>query len=722
MSEDFASDGVFLPETLWDWTFVNDIRISRDAQRVAYVVTTVDKIHDRYTSDVWIHDLRTGEARPFTTHPAADYAPRFSPDGQRLAFISARVSPPQLFVLDLNGGEAQQVTDLDAPVAEPTWSPDSRRLALTSTARTSAERAERERLENAERQAREAPRGDSELLETAPREQVLNDFQIRRDGTPGFLSTANKARSHVWIVDLNPARNGDPLLPARHPEPAVAFRLTTGDFDDFSPTWSQDGRSVIFTSVRKPGPAAGLGGRLGLIFNDSDLFSIPVPRREPASPMRPQPIVADQGTAYEPRVSPNGEWIAYLGAATQDPPVSHVMQQLWVVRPDGSERRLLTGDLDRSIARAVLTDVASPVGAGLSWSWDPDSQALYTTVLDSGRSHIYRIALDGTWEQLTHLAGDLREVDVTAVNGKKTFVTIASTPSEPYDAWSFQGESTSATWRRLTQWNSDLLSTYAIDDYEEFRYPSFDDQEIQAFLVKPPGFDRTKKYPLVLYIHGGPHAMYGYSFFHELQVLAHHGYVVLFSNPRGSAGYGFDFGNSIQYRFPGDDARDLLIAVDKVLERGFIDERRLAVTGGSGGGLLTNWLITQDDRFAAAISQRSVSDFVSMVGTSDLGPTFMRLWFHGLPWQTPGHYQKLSPISYADRIRTPLLLIHSTEDYRTPIEQSYELYTALKAQGKTVEMVVFPEASHGLSRSGRPSQRVARLRHILRWLDTYLAR
>jgi dipeptidyl aminopeptidase/acylaminoacyl peptidase len=255
--------------------------------------------------------------------------------------------------------------------------------------------------------------------------------------------------------------------------------------------------------------------------------------------------------------------------------------------------------------------------------------------------------------------------------------------------------------------------------YEQVLYSSFDGQQIQGWVLKPPSFDATKQWPLVLYIHGGPHSAYGATFFHEFQVLANAGYVVLITNPRGSTSYGEAFANVIQYRYPGDDYRDLMAGVDLLLARGYIDPQRLLVGGGSGGGLLTSWTITQTDRFAAALVERAVTNWYSFVGTSDMNHYFGTHWFRDLPWRETADYLARSPLQHVENVHTPALVIHSTDDYRTALDQGLQFYTALKMQGKPAQLVVFPESSHGLSRDGRPSQRVRRLEVILDWFGRY---
>jgi dipeptidyl aminopeptidase/acylaminoacyl peptidase len=255
---------------------------------------------------------------------------------------------------------------------------------------------------------------------------------------------------------------------------------------------------------------------------------------------------------------------------------------------------------------------------------------------------------------------------------------------------------------------------------EEISYPSFDGKKIQAWVQKPPDFDKTKKYPLILNIHGGPHAAYGFTFVHEMQLMAARGYVVLYPNPRGSTSYGQDFANIIQYHYPGDDYKDLMAGVDEVIKQGYIDEKRLGVTGGSGGGLLTNWVVTQTTRFAAAVSQRSISDWAGFWYTADF-TLFQKTWFKGAPWEAPEDFSSRSPITYVTKIKTPMMFIEGEQDFRTPSGDGGEqLFRALKYLRVPTTMVQFPGESHELSRSGQPWHRVERLQHIVAWFDQYL--
>jgi dipeptidyl aminopeptidase/acylaminoacyl peptidase len=274
--------------------------------------------------------------------------------------------------------------------------------------------------------------------------------------------------------------------------------------------------------------------------------------------------------------------------------------------------------------------------------------------------------------------------------------------------------------RRLSSFNDRLFGQLQLSEPEEITYPSFDGRRMQGWILEPPGFDASRKYPFILQIHGGPHAAYGNTFTHEFQWLAARGYVVLFANPRGSSNYGQEFGNIIQFRYPGDDYKDLMAGVDALLKRGYIDEARMGVTGGSGGGLLTNWVVTQTNRFKAAVSQRDISDWTTFWYTSDFWMTNVS-WFVKAPFEDPQEYALRSPITYVRNIQTPMMFILGDEDWRTPASSGGEqLFRALKYLKRPTVMIRFPDETHDLSRAGTPWHRVERLQHIVGWMDKYL--
>jgi len=352
------------------------------------------------------------------------------------------------------------------------------------------------------------------------------------------------------------------------------------------------------------------------------------------------------------------------------------------------------------------------------WSWD--GKTIYFLVEDHGNTQLYsadpesgavKAVTDGVQQLGTGGGGE----GFTLANNSM-IATVRSTPNEPGDVVLLPGYRQAAP-ARLTQVNESLLSQYQLGPVEEFTYDSFDGKNMQGWIIKPPNFDPSKKYAFILDIHGGPHAMDGVSFKHEFQIQAAHGYVVLYMNPRGSTGYGEEFGNIIHTHYPGDDYKDLMIGVDKMVEKGYIDPKKLCVTGGSGGGLLTAWTIGHTDRFAAAVSQYPVTDWITQAGTADGGYTHAALWMKTLPWDDPKQFIEHSPIFYAKNFKTPTMVITGEADRRTPIAESEELYFALKAQKVPAVLVRVPDESHGIR--GHNSHYIDKIEYILAWMEKY---
>jgi dipeptidyl aminopeptidase/acylaminoacyl peptidase len=316
--------------------------------------------------------------------------------------------------------------------------------------------------------------------------------------------------------------------------------------------------------------------------------------------------------------SPDGRWIAFNGYDEATPPQSSYVSELYVMRSDGTGLRKLAADFDRDIPDSMMGDVGVPRANGNRMAWSPDSRRILFTSSDRGQSHLYAVELSsGDFAPLTRFRqGDLREFTIS--KGGKV-AAVFSTPTQPAEVYSFALAAAGRdTWTQVSHHTQTFASGDAFVPYEELWFDSFDGQHIQGWIIKPPAFAATRRYPLILYIHGGPHAMYGTGFFHEFQVLANAGYVVLITNPRGSTGYGERFANVIQYHYPGDDFRDLMLAVDELLERGYVDETRMGVAGGSGGGLLTGWTVGHTDRFKAAVVERAVINWFNFVGVADL--------------------------------------------------------------------------------------------------------
>jgi dipeptidyl aminopeptidase/acylaminoacyl peptidase len=416
-------------------------------------------------------------------------------------------------------------------------------------------------------------------------------------------------------------------------------------------------------------------------------------------------------------LSPDGRRFAFHGSITQ-PVRSYSEPDLWVIdaAPD-SQPRNLTVDYDFDMGDSVFGDNAAPRGGnGTTLHWSPDSRSLFDVVAKQGRTPLVRVdAQSGTVSELT--AGNQAVLDFSVTSDARTIVALVSTPVMIGDLFTVGSDRTQ---QRITDMNHALWAQLNVTDPEEFNYTSFDGKRIQGWIQKPPHFDPGRKYPLILNIHGGPHAAYGWVFDHEFQWMAAKGYVVLYVNPRGSTSYGQDFGNVIQYHYPGDDYRDLMIGVDELLKRGYVDSKKLGVTGGSGGGVLTNWTITHTDRFAAAVSQRDISDWASWWYTADF-TLFQPNWFKAPPFQDSQDYVNRSAITFVENIHTPVMFVLGESDYRTPPDSGGEqLFRALKFLKRPTAMVMFPRESHELSRSGEPWHRIERLEHIVNWFDRWL--
>jgi dipeptidyl aminopeptidase/acylaminoacyl peptidase len=653
------------PESLNGWQFVSDPEISPDGSRVVYVVSRFDTEKDEYESDLWAID-GNGEPRPFVTTAGADLNPRWSSDGKRLAFLSARAGKPQIFVLESSGGEAWQLTKEAEGVSGFSWSADGSRIAYTAR-----------------------PHVEQSAPPASGRARVTERLVYRSDGSPGFLP---EARARLWVVD------------ARREHAAPIGPLTDGSSEISTPAWSRDGKSLVFSAPRDPD-----SGDLG---EGTELYRVAVEAGATA-----QPVTHRDGPDDEPVVAPSNGTMAWTGYDLKTPPRSSTSRRLYVLQPGESQPRVLTAAFDRNVGESLMTDVSGPRGGGPQVAFGPRAKEIYFVSADSGRANLYAVPVrGGAVRPLSPaLDGDLREFSV-ADDGR--IAAVFSSPTKPYDVWIL--DRPGAKWRQASRHGAQSLNGFAPLPYERLEVESFDRQKIQAWLIKPADFDATKKYPLLLYIHGGPHVLYGESFFHEMQVHASHGLLVLMANPRGSTGYGEEFANSVQYRYPGDDFRDLMAVLDSVIARGYVDEKRLGVGGGSGGGLLTSWTVGHTNRFAAALVERPVVNWMTEATVADIHKYVATRWFRDYPWRDTDDYRARSPIFYVDKVETPVLVIQSEQDYRTPYDQGLQFYNALRMLGKPAKLVLFPSSSHGLSRNGPPAQRVERLKIILDWFQQKL--
>jgi len=660
---------------LFAFRWVASPQISPDGRQAAYVLVTVNAKHDGYETSLWL--VATDGASPprrITAGPH-DGTPRWSPDGSVLAFLRSKDGHPQIFLLSLTGGEAQQLTDLPKGAGPAAWSPDGRTIAFVSST-TPEDIAKADKPEK-----KEEPKSDVRVITLA---------EYRADDE-GYLDPTE--HGHIWT---DPA-----AMPGEHP--AKAHQVTSGKFDEEVPQWSRDGARIYFVSDRV--------AESYYYPPDNDFYSVPAAGGA-------MDTVADiDGPIFGPAVSPDGKAVAFRGWINPKPPRSYQESDLFVSRARKATN--LTADYDFDMGGAVLGDQAPPRGGeGSSPNiWSADGKYVMVTTTEHGRSNLIRFdAETGAREPLT--TGDHAVLAYTATPDAKRFVLTIGDPTHLPDAYALDPQTKRLT--QLTHVNDSLFSKLQLVTPEDFWYTSFDSRKVETWIMKPVGFTPGKKYPLILNIHGGPHTAYGYIFFHEMQWMAAKGYVVVYPNPRGSTTYGQEFGNIIQYKYPGDDYRDLMIAVDSLIRRGYVDSTKLGVTGGSGGGLLTDWTVGHTHRFKAAVSQRDVADWLGFWYTADF-TLFQPTWFRSVPFRDPQEYLVRSPVRYADSVTTPLMFILGDEDYRAPPNQGGEaLFRALKYLKKTTVMVRFPGESHELSRSGKPMHRVERLQHILAWFDKYL--
>jgi dipeptidyl aminopeptidase/acylaminoacyl peptidase len=652
-----AAPRTFQPMDVFDLQWAADPQVAPDGRQVAYVRMRGDVMKDAFTGDLWLVGTDGSGHEPLASGAAS---PRWSPDGTRLAYVAGERGKAQIFVRWMDSGATTQVTRVVEKPSTLTWSPDGHTLAFTMPVASKAESF-----------VKPLPKPAGAEWAAPPR--VIESLVYREDGE-GYLPDA---REQVFVVS---ADGGAPR------------QLTDGPYDHEGPlAWTPDGRQLLVSANRQPDgdydPA------------NSEIHSIRVSDGSLTT------LTSRKGPDQWPVVSPDGRWIAYLGYDDRYQGYQNTL--LSVLATDGGGApRIVSAGLDRSVEQPV---------------WAPGNREIVVSYVDQGRVRLAAIGLDGRLRQLADDVGGLAtgrpytsgQYSVSRA-GLVAYTTAGPDRLADVAVVPIKG----GTSRRITNLSGDLLAHRELGRLEEFWVPSsFDGTRIQAWVITPPGFDPARKYPLLLEIHGGPFLAYGPTFAAELQLYAAAGYVVLYVNPRGSTGYGEAFGNAIHHAYPGNDYADLMSAVDAVVARGYVDPGRLFVTGGSGGGVLTAWIVGSTDRFRAAVVQKPVINWTSFVLTADRYNFFWRYWFSGYPWDVPEEYARRSPLSLVGKVSTPTMVLTGEEDYRTPISESEQYYQALKLRQVPSALVRVPGAGHGLDR--RPSQLATKVAHVLAWFERY---
>ncbi len=641
---------------IFELEYAADPRISPNGRQVVYVRNSMDIMTDSSRANLWIINFDGTGHRPLLSGRLSFSSPRWSPGGKRLAYVSGAEGSPQLYVRWMDTGQTALLTNLTDAPGSIRWSPDGLWIAFT--------------MEVAGSQDPLAKAPDKpEKAKWAPPVKLIDKLIYRVDGQ-GFLKVGY---SHIFVVS---AEGGTPR------------QLTKGDFNHGGPlSWTPDGNHIVFSANRNEDweyqPV------------ESDIFMLSV------SDGALTQLTTRLGPDYEPTVSPDGRYIAYTGF--DDREQGYQLTQLYVMDIEGGSTRNISLEFDRS--------VQNPRWAGnnrIFFQHDDHGVAKLASASLSGKISIHADNIGGTTLGRPYTSGSY----TVARNG--AYATTVTSPYHPADI--AVGKQRSS--KQITHLNDDLFSHKTLAQVEEISWASsFDDRQIHGWVVTPPDFDANKKYPFILEIHGGPFAAYGPNFSVEIQRYATEGYVVLYANPRGSTSYGEEFGNLIHHAYPGNDYDDLMSGVDAVISKGYIDKNNLFVTGGSGGGVLSAWIVGKTDRFKAAVVAKPVINMTSFSLTSDYVNYFYKYWFTGYPWENPDEYWQRSPLSLVGNVTTPTMLLTGESDLRTPITESEQFYVALKLRKIDTALLRVPGASHGIAK--RPSNLIAKVDNILAWFDKY---
>ncbi|NUM34769.1 MAG: S9 family peptidase [Candidatus Brocadiae bacterium] len=608
-------------------------------------------------SHVWIASLDQMQFRQFTTGECWDSDPVVSPDGQWILFLSNRTGKQQIHLIPFLGGEAQCLTDMDGYFSHPVWSLDGKYVAFIFQ--------------------------DKEPFSKKP--QRIQNIFFKQNGIGLYYQELR----HLWVLEVGTG---------------FCRKITSENFDHFSPAWSPDSKSIAFLSNRGTRcPSSEGSQRIWLASLDGKI-------------MKP---LSEEGAIEALAWSPDGRYIAYIGHKGEKGQEQVCNHHVWIMDVKNQESRDLCPELDRPCLNLLISDTSPGSDNPKSIRWDIDGSAVYTLVSDTGRCHVYRMPL-AKGKPYPVTCGDMEVYSYCLFRNRMFF--LASSPYNPSEIYSIQVQSHFNAPHKehlLSDFNFSFMKNINLSSVENFECTGEEENRVYGFLYKPFFFKSQRKYPLLFMIHGGPYFSYGMNFFHEMHYFSSKGFIVLCPNQIGSHGYGEKHTKAIYKNWGTKDYPELMKTIDYFISQGYIDEKNMGLSGGSYGGFMANWIITHTNRFAAAISQRGVCEWISFFGTSDIGIS-LKEELEGTPWEKIKKYIESSPLFLAHKIETPLLLIHGEKDSRTPISQSEQMYIALKCQNKNVEFLSFPEEDHNLWISRNPRNRILRLEAMSDWFMKHL--